>query len=100
MLFAFASWNSFRNLKALTDERLTRSLDVQQEEAQKTFELVNLALNAANDLVEGMSDSEIRKNDGRLNLVLKKLVGEIPIIQSIWIYGRDGRALISSPWAR
>lgn len=95
-LFAFASWNSFRNLKALTDERLTRSLDVQQEEAQKTFELVNLALNAANDLVEGMSDSEIRKNDGRLNLVLKKLVGEIPIIQSIWIYGRDGRALISS----
>jgi len=33
LLFAFASWNSYRNLKALTDERLTRSLDVQREEA-------------------------------------------------------------------
>jgi hypothetical protein len=43
LLFAFASWNNYRNLKALTDERLTRSLDVQREEAQKTFELVGLA---------------------------------------------------------
>ncbi len=62
LLFAFASWNSYRNLKALTDERLTRSLEVQQEEAQKTFQLVDLALNTTSDLVAGMSDSDIRKN--------------------------------------
>jgi hypothetical protein len=37
MLFAFAAWNSYRNLAALTDERLARSLDVEQEEAQRTF---------------------------------------------------------------
>jgi len=96
LLFAFASWNSYRNLKALTDERLTRSLDVQQEEAQKTFQLVDLALNTVSDLVAGMSDSDVRNNDGRLNPQLKKLVSEIPVIQSIWIYGQDGRALISS----
>jgi len=52
-LFAFASWNSYGTLTALTDERLARSLDVQQEEAQKTFQLVDLALNATSDLVAG-----------------------------------------------
>ena len=28
LIFAFASWASYRNTQALTDERLARSLDV------------------------------------------------------------------------
>ena len=78
-------------LKALTDERLMRSLDVEQEEAQKTFELVGLALNTAGDRMAGMSDPDIREDDDRVHALLKKLVSEIPVIQSIWIYGKDGR---------
>jgi two-component system, NtrC family, sensor kinase len=95
-LFGFASWSSYRSLKALTDERLTRSLDVQQEEAQKTFELVSLALSAASDLVAGMSDTDIRKNEPELQPALKKLVSEIAAIQSIWIYDNEGNVLVSS----
>src|SRR5271155_4994878 len=90
LLFAFASWNSYRSLKALTDERLTRSLDVQQEELQKTFQLVGLALNDVSELVGGMSDPDIRKDEERLHPHLKKLASEIPVIQSIWIYDKDG----------
>jgi two-component system NtrC family sensor kinase len=65
LLFAFAAWNSYRNLRALTDERLARSLDVQEEEAQKTFQLVDLVLSNVNDLVAGMSDADIRSNQSR-----------------------------------
>ncbi len=96
LLFAFASWNGYRNLKALTDERLARALDVQQEEAQKTFELVGLALNTASDLVAGMSGTDIRNDESQLYPLLKKLTSQIPAIQSTWIYGKDGRALVSS----
>jgi two-component system, NtrC family, sensor kinase len=96
LLFAFASWNSYRSLTALTDERLTRSLDVQQEEALKTFQLVEVALNNASDLIAGMSNAEIGQNEARLYPALKKLVGEIPAIQSIWIYDNAGGALVSS----
>jgi two-component system, NtrC family, sensor kinase len=96
LLFAFATWNSYRSLKELTDERLTRSLDVQQEEARKTFQLVDLAFDNVGDLVAGMSTADIRQNNGRLYPSLKKLVGEIPVIQSIWIYDKEGRALVSS----
>jgi two-component system, NtrC family, sensor kinase len=99
LLFGFASWNSYRNLAALTDERLARSLDVQQEEARKTFELVDLALTAATDLVAGMSDADISASKDRLHPLLQKLAGQIPVIQSVWIYGTDGRALLSS-WAQ
>lgn len=96
LLFAFATWNSYRSLKSLTDERLTRSLDVQQEEAQKTFELVDLALNNVAELVGGMSAADIRQNEEQLYPALKKLTGEIPAIQSIWIYDKEGRTLVSS----
>jgi two-component system NtrC family sensor kinase len=95
-LFVFAAWNSYRNLTALTDERLGRSLDVQEEEAQKTFELVGLALNTVNDLVAGMSDADIRREQSRLHGTLLKLAAQIPAIQSIWIYDNDGRPLVSS----
>ena len=99
LLFAFASWNDYRNLKALTDERLSRSLDVQQEEAQKAFELVGVALTTGTDLIAGMSVADIHNDEANLHLQLQKLASQIPAIQSLWIYGKDGRALASS-WLR
>jgi two-component system, NtrC family, sensor kinase len=96
LLFAFAAWNSYRNLAALTDERLARSLDVEQEEAQRTFQLVDLALNSVKDLVADMSTDDIRRDQKRLHLLLQKLDAQIPLIQSIWIYDKDGRPLVSS----
>ena len=95
LLFAFASWTSYRNVKALADERIIRSLDVQQEQARKAFEIVDLTLDSANDLVSGMSDSDIRNDEERLHLQFKKLADAVAIVQSIWIYGKDGRA-----WSR
>jgi signal transduction histidine kinase/CheY-like chemotaxis protein len=95
-LFGFAAWNSYRSSHELADERLRRSLDVQQEQALKTFELVNLTLANALELVAGMSESDIRNNEERLHLQFKKLDDAVPVVQSIWIYGKDGRALATS----
>jgi two-component system, NtrC family, sensor kinase len=95
-LFAFASWATYRNLHTLADERLLRSLDVQQEEATKTFELVSLTMSNAFDLVAGMSSADIRQNSERLHQQFKKYSDAVALIQSIWIYDADGRALVSS----
>jgi signal transduction histidine kinase len=96
LLFAFASWTSYRNIHALADERLVRSLDVQQEEATKAFELIDLAMMHALDLVAGMSEADIRQNEERLHSQFKRYSDTITIVQSIWIYGTDGRPIISS----
>jgi signal transduction histidine kinase/CheY-like chemotaxis protein len=95
-LFAFASWTAYRNLHVLADERLLRSLDVLQEEAAKTFELTNLTMSNASDLVAGMSGGDIRQNGEPLHGQFKKYSDAVAVIQSIWIYGADGRALVSS----
>jgi two-component system NtrC family sensor kinase len=96
LIFAFASWTSHRNTLALTDERLARSLDVEEEEAQRTFQLVGVALNSVKDLVAGMSADDIRHEEGRLHSLLQKLDAQVPLIQSIWIYDKDGQPLVSS----
>ncbi len=96
LLFAFACWNSYRSLKALTDERLVRSLDVQQEEALKTFELVDIALNTTFELIAGMSDADITENEPRLHARMRQVASAIPAVQSIWIFDRNGAVLASS----
>ncbi len=96
LLFAFAAWNSYRDHVALANERIVRSLDVQQEQALKTFELIELTLDNAAELVAGMSADDIRTNEPRLYLQFQKLDSAVPIIQSIWIYGSDGHALVNS----
>jgi signal transduction histidine kinase len=96
LLFAYASWTGLHNAEALADERLVRSLDVQQEEALKAFELVGLALNNAIELVAGMSGEDIRNNEPKLFAEFGKFASSIPIVQSIWVYDKDGHAIVSS----
>src|SRR5450432_1524995 len=95
LLFAFASLTSYHNIHALADERLLRSLDVQQEEATKTFELIDLTVINALDLVAGMSETDIRQNEERLHLQFKKYSDAVTIVQSIWIYDTDGHAIVT-----
>jgi hypothetical protein len=85
-LFAFASWNSYRSIWSLTDERLVRSLDVQREQANKAFEIIDLTLNNAMELVSGMSSEDIRREEPRLYSQFKKFSDTIPVVQSSWVY--------------
>jgi two-component system, NtrC family, sensor kinase len=96
ILFGFASWNSYRNIWSLTDERLVRSLDVQREQAIKAFQVIDLTLNNAMETVSGMSSDDIRREEPRLYLQFKKYSETIPVVQSLWIYDQDGRAAVSS----
>src|SRR5215831_18665305 len=96
LIFAFASWTSYRSLKVLTDERLVRSLDVEQEQALKAFELITLTLNNANELIAGMSESDIRRDEERLHSQFRKMADAVLVVQSIWVYDKQGKPLVSS----
>src|SRR4051812_42116098 len=96
LLFAVASWRNYQSAHVLADERLIRSLDVQREQALKAFQLVDLALNTANDLIAKLSEDEIRGEAERLHVQLHKIIENVQVVQSLWIYGHDGRALVTS----
>ena len=96
LLFAYASLVDYRRTTQLAEERIARSLDVEQEQALNVFELVNLTLDNATELLSGLSESDITAKEEQLHELLKKLADEVTAVQSVWVYGRDGRALATS----
>src|ERR1700751_1406208 len=96
VLFLFASWSSYRTISALADERLTRSLDIEQEEATKDFELVGLIMRRAAELVAGLDADGLRANEERIHGSFADLANAVAAVQSIAVYTPDGRAFATS----
>jgi len=95
-LYGYASWVSYRDIHAAADERIQRSLDVQQEQALKVFETVDRTFAEVDEVVRGMSDDEIRAAQPRLHPRLAQIAEVMPQLQAIVLIGRDGRPLASS----
>jgi two-component system NtrC family sensor kinase len=98
-LYGYASWISYRDIHAAADERIQRSLDVQQEQALKVFETVDRTFAEVDEVVRGMSDDEIRAAQPRLHPRLQQIADVMPQLQAIVVIGRDGRPLASSALA-
>ncbi len=94
ILFLFASWVSYRGVQALAHERLTRSLEVMEEEALKSFQSMNLALDTIDELLANRSAAEIQADEARLRQRLLQIERALPEVQSIWIFGPDGHPQI------
>ena len=95
-LFAYASWFTYREVHAVADERLTRSLDVMQEHSLKVFETIDRTFAEVSEIVRGMSDDEIRAAQPRLQPRLARIVAVMPQLYSILLVGRDGQPLLAS----
>ncbi len=95
-LFVYASWNDYREVHAVADERITRSLDVMQEQSLKVFETVDRTFAEVDEIVRGMSDDQIRAAQAALHPRLDRISGVMPQLQAIVLIGSDGRPLASS----
>ncbi len=90
-LFLFASWVSLNDMQALADERITRSLDVMGEQALKAFQSVTVAIDGIQRLLGNRSPAEIAADEPQLHAALVTINANLPEVQSIWIFGPDGR---------
>jgi two-component system NtrC family sensor kinase len=95
-LYAYACWVSYRDINAVTDERIARSLDVMQEQALKVFQTVDRTFAEINEIARGMSDEDIRADEPRLHERLAGIVATMPQLHAILLIGRDGRPLVGS----
>src|ERR1700732_3020344 len=98
-LYGYASWVSYRDIYAVADERIERSLDVQQEQALKVFETVDRTFAEVDEIVRDMSDEQIRAAQPVWHPRLERISGVMPQLQAIVLIGRDGRPLASSALA-
>jgi two-component system NtrC family sensor kinase len=95
-LFSYASWNDYRDVHAVADERINRSLDVQQEQALRVFQTVDRTFAEVDEVVRGMSDDQIRAAQPTLHPRLERIAAVMPQLQAIVLIGHDGRPLASS----
>jgi|SRR5262245_343195 len=96
VLFAFASWLSYRHEHAVADDRIERSLDIVHEHALKVFQTGERAIAEVEEVVRGMTDDAIVADQQRLHNRLKQIVDAAPQFQAILISDRDGKPLASS----
>jgi len=96
LLFAFAAWLSYRDFERSTDERIERSLDILHEHALKVFQTVERTFAEVKEIMRGMSDDDIRLNEGPLHDRLKHIVDSMPQLQGIAIMNRHGHPLVSA----
>ena len=95
-MFAYACWIGYREIHAVADERIVRSLDVMQEQALKVLQTVDRTFAEVNEIARGMSDDDIRIDQPSLHERLAGIVATMPQLQGIMILDRDGRPLVSS----
>jgi two-component system NtrC family sensor kinase len=100
VLFAFAAWLNYRHEHAVADDRIERSLDVLHEHTLKVFQTVERAIAEVNEIVRGMSDDDIRRDQSHLHERVKRIVDALPQVRAIFLIDRDGRPLVSSQLAR
>lgn len=96
VLFAYSTWETCRDLDLQAGERIERSLDILQEHTLKAFQTVERAISETNEVVRGLSDSDIRDREADLHLRLNRIQQDLPQIESIWVFDRMGHPLLSS----
>ena len=96
VLFAFAATVSYRNFEREADERINRSLDILHEHALKVLQTVERTFAEINEITRGMSDDDIRLNEGPLRARLKRTDDALPQVQGIAIMDRNGHLLVST----
>src|SRR5215471_11047221 len=96
VLFAFASWLSYRHEVAGADDRIERALDIIHEHALKVFQTGERAIAEVEEVVRGLPDNVMLVDRVRLHERLKQIVDEVPQFQGIIVTDRTGQVLATS----
>src|SRR5215468_778858 len=96
VLFAFASWLSYRHEHAVADDRIERTLDIIHEHALKVFQTGERAIAEVEEVIRGMPDEAIAAHQPQLHGRLKQIVEAVPQFQAILVVDRQGKPIASS----
>jgi signal transduction histidine kinase/ActR/RegA family two-component response regulator len=96
LFFAVAGWTTYNDAITDAETRVERAARVAVEQASKVLETNETIARHALSALGASSLEESRSRERELHEQLKAIVRDIPQIQSVWIVGRDGRAVASN----
>jgi len=95
LIFTVASVLSYREHMADGRDRTQRNLGIVYEHAVKVLETIELASRYLDELLDDVSDEQIKTNEAEFHRRLKVLTDTSPQFADIWIIDRDGHPLAS-----
>jgi diguanylate cyclase (GGDEF)-like protein len=95
-LLAEQGWSSYSARKAYLADATTNTVNIARalaDQAENSFELVDAVLAS---VVEKVQHGELAKEPARLHVFMDGMVRRTPSLQGLFLYGADGRRLLSS----
>jgi signal transduction histidine kinase/CheY-like chemotaxis protein len=96
VFFAGAAWLTYRDAIRDAGTRVDRATRVAVEQASKVIETNEVITRHLLSALGSASLSEARARELELHEQLQATVRDIPQIQSVWVIGSDGRAVVSN----
>jgi signal transduction histidine kinase/CheY-like chemotaxis protein len=96
LLLATLGARSQHTVQDETERRLERIVRAAQEHATKVLDTNEMLLGRVLDLVQDMSDEQIRSREAVLHEKLTAMTTGLPQLQSIWVQDATGRPLLTN----
>jgi len=87
---------SWKHVWSEAEKELSRTADAAAEYSLRLLETHRLALARVNDLLRGLSDDEMRRREGELHAQLRRLLPELPLVQTLAVNDRAGGVLLTA----
>ena len=94
-VFATGAAISYRQQVAEAQDRLQRNLGTVYEHSVKVLETIELASRYLDQVLENVTDEQLRANEADYNRRIRALIDTLPQFADIWIVGADGHPLAS-----
>jgi two-component system NtrC family sensor kinase len=94
-VFAVGSAISYRQHMAEAQDRLQRNLSTVYEHSLKVLETIDLTGRYLDEVLDDVTDDQVRANEAEFNRRLKSLTDMLPQFADIWIVGADGHPVVS-----
>src|ERR1041385_4178551 len=96
LVFLATSWLSYQDHFADNADRLTRTALIVAEHANRVFERQELGIRQVDQVLSGLSDTDIRAQEEQLHNRIKFLADTLPQIQDITVIDAAGHPLLSA----
>ncbi len=95
-LFALLAWSSYHDALDSARKRVDATVRVAAEHAARVIETNKIITQQLREQLGADDDEQVLAREQALHERLKRLGSALPQVQSIWVWGKDGRPLVSN----
>ena len=96
LMFAVAALQSHRSAFAQAKAEIEQAVRIAHEHALRVLQTHALAFDRITEDLQGLSDDEVLRSEEVLRERMRLIVDRIPALESLTVWGADGRLLVST----